>query len=68
MAPAPASGADLALDGDDSLLKSTKLAARAARFNNKLEGNRYKEVRPRSALSLSDPARSHDHSSSTGTY
>lgn len=31
-------------DGDDSLQKQARLAARAARFNNVLPGNRYKEV------------------------
>lgn len=32
-------------DGDDELRKKSRLAARAARFNNVLPGNRYKEVR-----------------------
>lgn len=31
-------------DGDDELRKKSRLAARAARFNNVLPGNRYKEV------------------------
>ncbi|BEJ12802.1 hypothetical protein CspHIS471_0212620 [Cutaneotrichosporon sp. HIS471] len=42
MAPAATLGADP--DGDDSFLKQDRLAARASRFNNKLEGNRYKEL------------------------
>lgn len=42
MAPANALEADI--DGDDDFARQSKLAARAARFNNKLPGNRYKEV------------------------
>lgn len=42
MPPASASGPDP--DGDDAFTKQSKLAERAARFNNKLPGNRYKEV------------------------
>ncbi|GMK59099.1 hypothetical protein CspeluHIS016_0701140 [Cutaneotrichosporon spelunceum] len=42
MGPPAASGADP--DGDDTFLKQNRLAARAARFNNKLQGNRYKEL------------------------
>jgi hypothetical protein len=32
-------------DGDDAQSKQQRLQARAARFNNVLPGNRYKEVR-----------------------
>ncbi|CAK9782810.1 hypothetical protein CC85DRAFT_312724 [Cutaneotrichosporon oleaginosum] len=42
MAPAAVSGADPG--DDDSLTRQVKLAARAARFNQQLEGNRYKEL------------------------
>ena len=31
-------------DNEDESLKADRLAARAARFNNKLPGNRYKQV------------------------
>lgn len=40
--PSPAFAADS--DGDEDFLKADKKAARAARFNTVLVGNRYKEV------------------------
>lgn len=39
-------------DGDDDLRKQSRLAARAARFNNVLPGNRYKEVSTRAARTI----------------
>jgi hypothetical protein len=49
MAPPPPSdalGGGIMGDADD-FKKADRLAARKARFNNRLEGNRYKEVRVR---------------------
>lgn len=49
MAPASALGADP--DGEDDFAKQSRLEARAARFNQKLPGNRYKEVGSRQIAS-----------------